>query len=361
MASLVASEAPAVYEARSPELRVSQKAVSGWLLGPWYDALLIANVGWPLLLLLQWGEGFDGREGVQFWQIYFLTTPHRWITLGLVFFDRQRMRERGGLFLAIAAVVVVLCLGTQLTTGTLMCLLTIDYVWNAWHFASQHHGVYRIYSRLEVGGDDLVGIAHPTRGRGLVIEKWGMRLMLLYVILRVAGATWSYPRVEQALARLDWVAIGAAAWLAVREVVQARRLAPRSLYLGSMLGLYVGLLLAVHFRQPGLVLSLATASAVFHATEYLALVTWSVRKREGALPGGYGLLSFLAGRWAVVLVVFVVVLGMGGWLMQLHLLKAWLTLNVIVAFLHYAYDGLLWRRGGGAAMAAVRPVVVSAS
>jgi hypothetical protein len=115
-----------------------------------------------------------------------------------------------------------------------------------------------------------------------------------------------------------------------------------------MLGLYVSLLLAVHYRQPALVLSLATASAVFHATEYLALVTWSVREREGELPGGRGLLSYLAGRWAVMLMMFLVVLGAGGWLLQQHLLKPWLTLNVIVAFLHYAYDGLIWRRRAAA-------------
>ena len=329
------------------------KSAGGWLLGPWWDAFFVANVAWPLILLLQVGEGFSwgGREGVQFWQIYFLTTPHRWITLVLVFFDGSRMRASGGLFFAIAAAVVALCLGVQVTTGTLMCLLTIDYVWNAWHFASQHHGVYRIYARraggistgeTPVAPGALVGTAHPT------FEKWVMRGMLLYVILRVAGATWPYARVEQVLAAVDWVAMGAAGWLLVREVTLPRRFLPRRLYLLSMLGLYVALLLAVHYRQPAMVLSLATASAVFHATEYLALVTWSVREREGALPGGRGLLSYLAGRWAVVLVMFLVVLGAGGWLLQQHLLKPWLTLNVIVAFLHYAYDGLIWRRGAAA-------------
>ena len=39
------------------------------------------------------------------------------------------------------------------------------------------------------------------------------------------------------------------------------------------------------------------------------------------------------------------VLGSFGWLLQKHLLEPWLLLNVIVAFLHYAYDGLIWRRG----------------
>ena len=32
-------------------------------------------------------------------------------------------------------------------------------------------------------------------------------------------------------------------------------------------------------------------------------------------------------------------------LLQRHLLQPWLLLNVIVAFLHYAYDGLILRRG----------------
>jgi hypothetical protein len=42
--------------------------------------------------------------------------------------------------------------------------------------------------------------------------------------------------------------------------------------------------------------------------------------------------------------VFVLVLGAGGWLMDQRFIQAWLFVNVIVAFLHYAYDGLIWRR-----------------
>src|SRR3954471_1686585 len=121
-------------------------ADASWLVGPWFDALLIANVGWPLLLMAQIGEGFSGREGLQFWQIYFITTPHRWITLALVFFDRERFGQRRIAFLGLAAAAIVVVLGVRLTTGALTCVLTIDYIWNAWHFASQHHGIYRIYS-----------------------------------------------------------------------------------------------------------------------------------------------------------------------------------------------------------------------
>ena len=104
-------------------------------------------MAWPLLLLWQLGEGFSGREGLQFWQIYFLTTPHRWITLALVFLDREQFGRRR-----------VRVSGDRCRRHDrlprrpaydrhLTCLLTIDYIWNAWHFASQHHGIYRIYTR----------------------------------------------------------------------------------------------------------------------------------------------------------------------------------------------------------------------
>ena len=47
----------------------------------------------------------------------------------------------------------------------------------------------------------------------------------------------------------------------------------RIVYLASVCGLYLTLLWAVHERRLGLVLALATASAVFHAVEYLVDLT----------------------------------------------------------------------------------------
>jgi hypothetical protein len=309
---------------------------SPWLLGPVYDPVLIANVAWPLLLVLQIGEGFNGREGIQFWQVYFLSTPHRWVTLALVFFDRERFDRRRGLFFVIAAAVIALCAAVRLTTGTLLCLLAVDYVWNAWHFASQHHGIYRIYSHRG-------GLAMAS---GATLEKWTMRLLLLYVIVRVAGATWRYATLEAALAWVDWLAWAAAAWLLIRDFMSAGPSWPQRLYLVSVMALYSALLAAVHWSQPALVLSLATASAVFHATEYLALVTWSVKGREASLGSRMGMLGYLAPRWGLLLGVFMLILGAGGWMLEQRWLQPWLMVNVIVAFLHYAYDGLIWRRGG---------------
>jgi hypothetical protein len=62
----------------------------GWLVAPWFDALLIANLGWPIVALAPVSDLLGGQDGVAFWQLYYVTTPHRWITLALVFLDRDR-------------------------------------------------------------------------------------------------------------------------------------------------------------------------------------------------------------------------------------------------------------------------------
>jgi hypothetical protein len=261
--------------------------------GPWYDSLLIANVAWPLLLCWQIGEDFSGRAGLQFWQVYFLTVPHRWITLGLVFLDREQFGKRPRVFLLIATAIALFCVGIRLTTGALTCLLTIDYLWNAWHFASQHHGIYRIYSRRGAVDGDAVP------GTPIAAEKWVMRLFLLYVILRVAVATWQYPQIERVMFVADWVALAVPVWLVVRQLTAMPRTIGGAIYLVSVCVLYSSLLLAVHFNRPGLTLSLATASAVFHATEYLALVSWSVRSKPSASleKGGFGGIFCRDGDW----------------------------------------------------------------
>ena len=287
-------------------------------------------------MLFQIGEGFSGREGLQFWQIYFVTTPHRWITLALVFLDRERLGQRSFAFLAIAAATIFVCLGVRLTTGTLTCLLTIDYVWNAWHFAAQHHGIYRIYIRR----------IQPAITNSAALEKWAMRFFLLYVILRVAGATWPYVALEQALQIVDWLILAIPAWLMLRQFLLPQRSLGGTIYLTSVTALYVSLLAAVHLNRPALVLSLATASALFHATEYLALVAWSVHGRSAAMPDRLGIMSYLVPRWGLMLGTFILVLGAGGWLLNQHFMRPWLLINVIVAFLHYAYDGLIWRQRG---------------
>ena len=64
---MVRVEAPRESSVSSPP--------AGWLFGPGFDLLFLANIAWPLFFLAQFAEGFVGRTGVQFWQVYFVTTP----------------------------------------------------------------------------------------------------------------------------------------------------------------------------------------------------------------------------------------------------------------------------------------------
>lgn len=329
-----------------------------WLVGPWFDALFLANVFWPLVLTVQWWGGSDAEQGVTFWQVYFVTTPHRWITLILVFCDGERMRQSARVYALIALAAAAIVLTVRFSTGALTCLLTIDYIWNAWHFAAQHHGVYRIYGRL----------AEPDRTRGLLSEKIGMRAFLLYVTLRIAGGTWSNAPLDAALSIADYVVLAIPASLLFREITTFTNTARgRSLYLVSVMTLYVALLWSVHLQLPGRVLQLATAAALFHATEYLAIVTWAVNRKHGpraalldgrsgagqlgkgsSRPSSSGTdrLTFFAAilpRWGLALGMFALILGLGHWMADRHWLQGWLLLNTIAAFLHYTYDAMIWK------------------
>ena len=71
----------------------------------------------------------------------------------------------------LAAVVV---LGAWVGLESFSCLILADFIWNAWHFASQHGGILRIYGRMGGGG-------RP------VLERWGFRVFVTYTALRTAG------------------------------------------------------------------------------------------------------------------------------------------------------------------------------
>ncbi len=308
-----------------------------WLFSPTADLLFVCNVLWPLVFLLQNWTGIEGRDGLIFWQVYFVTTPHRWISLLLVFGDRDRFASRRFVFLAVLTAAVGVCSLVQISTGTLTCLLTIDYLWNAWHFAAQHHGVYRIYGRL-TGKTPL-----ESKPGFAAVEKWGTRIFVIYAALRVAGWTWPYESLEQTLATTDWFVILIPTLLLVYDFRNWQLTGVgRSIYMLSVWCLYSGMILSVHFQRADFVLMLATASALFHATEYLAIVSWSVSSRK--MPKEKDLLSRLVPAWLLILSIYILVLGIAGYLVSTHFAKFWLFLNVVVAFLHYSYDGLIWRR-----------------
>jgi hypothetical protein len=319
-------------QVRPAPVAAAPRTANGWIVSPAYDLLFLANLGW--LVLLVPGLATRSDTAIDFWQIYFLTLPHRWLTLFLVLSDPDRRGGRGRVLVGVALAALVLVVGVYLGTGALACLALADYVWNAWHFAAQHAGVLRMYSRKVGGGPDL-------------LERWGTRAFITYAALRTAGwATgWLETDAMHWLRAADLAMLGIPVLLGSMTLSRLnRQTLGKTAYVLSICGLYSGLILALTYRQGGLVVVFATASSMFHAVEYMAVVThYAQRRRTVGSPGRF---RVMANHWLVILAAYAVVLGTIGVALD-HpdngLRELWLGANLWMALVHYAYDGMIWK------------------
>ncbi len=118
---------------------------AGWIVSPAFDLCFVINLWWIVVAALpEQSAGVAQQSSLAFWQVYFITTPHRWITLLLVATDPDKRQDCTGLFLILAVVAAFVVGGARLTLGGFACLIVIEYVWNAWHFGARHGGILRI-------------------------------------------------------------------------------------------------------------------------------------------------------------------------------------------------------------------------
>jgi hypothetical protein len=305
----------------------------GWIVSPTFDLLFLANLGWPLLLL---ARNTQGDTSIDFWQVYFLSLPHRWVTLVLVLADPDRREGRGWKLAGIAALAAALVIGAYFGTGAFLCLALVDYVWNAWHFGSQHAGVLRMYARNVGGGSAW-------------LERWGLRGFVTYAGVRAAA--WATGDVKADPEALYWLHAADFAVLLVPIALLLTNLAGaernrigKLAYLGSVCLLYTGLVLSARFGWARLFLVFIASGSMFHAVEYLAIVTHYARRRETV--GADGGFRVLARHWLVFLALYILVLGSAGaWMSSpgSSLLMLWVGLNLWASFVHYAYDGMIWK------------------
>jgi hypothetical protein len=137
-----------------------------------------------------------------------------------------------------------------------------------------------------------------------------------------------------------------------------RERAGKVAYLASVCLLYTGFILSLRFGWGSLVVVFAAAGSMFHAVEYLAVVTHYAWRRESV--GSPGRFRALARYWLLFLGLYALALGaVGVWMSRPDsgLVVAWQGLNLWAAFVHYAFDGMIWklRRPETAAALGVTP------
>ena len=304
---------------------------SGWIVSPLFDLLFFANLLW-LLAFVPAFVSAEGKPHVEFWMAYYLATPHRWMTILLAVFDPDRREGKTWQFVAIAVLTALLIGAVVWVDGNLRRLALLYALLVGWHFASQHAGILRIYSRKAGGGRRW-------------LETWPPRIFVLYGSMRLL------PGLDNALRYLfleldtvDLVMLGIpAVMLAVELFDRPWQRLPKLLYLASFSGLYSALILAAHFHNRTLCFALLAGATIFHSVEYLAGATHYAWRRRTL--GSAGVFQKMARNWAIVFPWYVVGAGLIYNFGDKSFVFIWFIVNLWASILHCAFDGMMWKLG----------------
>lgn len=320
-----------------PAPRSDRAGPGRWVLGPVADLVCIINLFWLLFAGTQVLAFAGEAPQLSLVMLHFLILPHRFVTLGLVFLDREQFATRPRTFLGLALGFTALVFASRAVSNgvagvdAFVCLVAFDFAWNAYHFAAQHYGLTRIYGRKGGG---------PDRPR---IERWILVAGITYTLMRLSN--WA-TGAEPLLAVLPFVdaAVGAAfVLLILLELRDGVPSLPKLLYLLSVSTLYGTILAGLHFLPTRILAATVAATGFFHSMEYLAIVSFYLKNKARSGTWGARLLSRSAVHWAVVLPLYVAFLGLGtAWVKNVDPYVYFLLVTP-VSFLHYAYDGIIWK------------------
>jgi hypothetical protein len=308
-----------------------------WIQAPAFD-LIIFSYGWLLVLLpLLW---VDSWIYAVVFAVLMVNDLHRHYTFVLVYGEPEVFEKRKALYtwLPVAAALVAFA---SVYTKSFPVLLTISVLWTMYHSVGQKYGITRIYARKAGYGEAWIekglifswffyivfAIAEKEASTLTQFEAGRVVLDSLGDTLHYMTAL-SYPILAVAL-----VFTG----LFVRQeyLNRDRMSVAKVLFVTSILLLY-----AVFFR------SLVIGYVVFgfsHAVEYIALVNIFVKTKYAQRPEARSPLARASRRWWLSSSLFaVVVIGICA-VMQLKYAEALGIYIVGSSFLHFLYDGWIWK------------------
>ena len=295
---------------------------SRWIFNPVIDLLIISNCLWPLLLIP--GLVSDQETGpIQFLHAYLLSSPHRWITLFLVISDSSRRIGRQNQMAGTAVSFALLILLLKLNFGYLVCLLWIDYTWNAFHFAAQHSGILAINCRRNK-------IFIPS------YYKWLLRLVLTAIILMVPLNTINSNIILYVYEGFTMIGLALTILLAI--YLRIFQSLPSGIYFMSFISIYGGILATNVLHRPNTATGLMLASSVFHSIEYFAIVSRYVITRDGCL-NIYNNSSY----YRVRITGFMFLMALLLFSIQSLNTEFSAAVNLWAAFFHYSFDAWIWK------------------
>jgi amino acid transporter len=179
------------------------------------------------------------------------------------------------------------------------------------------------------------------------LERWGFRVFVTYTALRTAGwitgLTETSPAARNLMYSLDYGVLVLPALLVALELIDRpweRR--GKVAYLTSAVSMYTVLLFAIRQENHYLVIAMSAASAAFHAVEYMAIVTYYAwRRRESGSEAGP--FRRMTRQWLRILAVYMITFGVISQYADRNMKELYMGLNLWAAFLHYAYDGMIWK------------------
>ena len=270
--------------------------------------------------------------------VFFLNYGHRHITLAFVYGDPEEFKRRRVAYLLLPLTLVVLT-GLVLQTDTLNILVGVSGTWTVYHVLAQKFGFLRIY-RATSGAEThrrleqlfvFGGVLHAA-AIGIPMNVRTLRLYRLHDLVNL------YQAIDDKFAFSISAAIVATyTTLGVALVLRWSRSPRRNL----MYPLY---LLSIYASYTCVALSLVAGYAAFamsHAIEYFVF-TGAYAKRNTEFPKR-SFMDFLSRRSVLTLIVMAAAIGFA--------LLVWrdaspTSLKIYIAgssFLHFVYDGWLWK------------------
>jgi hypothetical protein len=308
-----------------------------WIQAPVAD-LAFFSYGWLLVLLpLLW---IDAWFYAVVFAVIMVNDLHRHYTFVLVYGEPEEFEKRKALYIGLP-IVAALVSFAFVYSKSFPVLLTISVLWTMYHSVGQKYGITRIYARKAGYGEAWIekglifswffylvfAIAEKEAATLTQFEAGRVVLASLGDLLRYMTVL-SYPILAVAL-------VFTALFVRQEYLNRDRMSVAKMLYVTSILLLY-----SVFFR------SLVIGYVVFgfsHALEYIALVNIFVKTKYAQRPEVKSLLARASRRLWLSSSVFGV--GVVGLCVAAQLWNAEALAIYIVgsSFLHFIYDGLIWK------------------